>query len=263
MRLPIFRAKDSAADPARPRRGGGPGAADDGPVQAARTQARRRLVGALVLLAAGVIGFPVLFETQPRPLPVDLPILVAEGAAPRSVSAASSRPLPALPPDAGSEATLEAAPVLGPAPGSAASQAAPPAAPASSPLRAVPSVAAPPPASAPARPQAARPDAAKPDGVRSDPAKLEPPKPAKAPSAPEAAPGRFVVQVGAFNEAESLKAARQKVEKLGYKSYTQDVETAAGKRTRLRVGPYASRQEAEAVAGKLKAGGMPANILTL
>jgi DedD protein len=261
MRLPFFRAKDSAADPARPRRGGGPGAADDGPVQAARTQARRRLVGALVLLAAGVIGFPVLFETQPRPLPVDLPILVAEGAVPRSVSAASSRPLPTLPPDAGSEATLEAAPVSEPL--SAASEAALSVDPASSPLRAAPSVAAPPPASASSRPQAAGPDAAKPNGARSEPVKPEPPKPAKAPSSPEVAPGRFVVQVGAFNEAERLKAARQKVEKLGYKSYTQDVETATGKRTRLRVGPYASRQEAEAVAGKLKAGGMPANILTL
>ena len=77
------------------------------------------------------------------------------------------------------------------------------------------------------------------------------------------ASGRFVVQVGAYNEVERLRAARQKLEKLGYKSYTQDVETPGGKRTRVRVGPFASRQEAEAVAGKVKAGGMQANILAL
>ena len=237
MRLPFFRAKDSAADLAKPRRSSVPGAADDGLVQTARTQARRRLVGALVLMAAGVIGFPVLFETQPRPLPVDLPIVLAEGAAPRSVSAASSRPLPTLPPDAGSEATLEAAPV--PAPLSAASQAAMPVDPASSPQRAAPSVdvVLPALASAPSRPQAAGPDAGKPNGARSEPAKPEPPKPAKPPSSPEVAPGRFVVQVGAYNDAERLKAARQKVDKLGYKSYTQDIElvrTPAGKRPRRR-----------------------------
>src|SRR5262245_44802158 len=44
------------------------------PVQTARTRARRRLIGAAALLGVGVIGFPVLFETQPRPIAVDIPI---------------------------------------------------------------------------------------------------------------------------------------------------------------------------------------------
>ena len=86
------------------------------------------------------------------------------------------------------------------------------------------------------------------------------------PSAPETTPavaGRFVVQVGAYNDAERLKVARQKVEKLGYKSYTQDVDTTTGKRTRVRVGPFATRQEAEAVAVKVKGAGLQANILVL
>ncbi|HET7865615.1 MAG TPA: SPOR domain-containing protein, partial [Burkholderiaceae bacterium] len=39
-----------------------------------RTRARRRLVGAMVLVVAAVVGFPLLFETQPRPLRADLPI---------------------------------------------------------------------------------------------------------------------------------------------------------------------------------------------
>jgi len=72
-----------------------------------------------------------------------------------------------------------------------------------------------------------------------------------------------VVQVGAYNEPERLRAARQKVEKLGYKSYTQEIDSPTGKRTRVRVGPFASRQEAEAVAGKVKANGLQANILAL
>ena len=43
-------------------------------VQVLRIRARRRLIGAAVLVAAGVVGFPLIFETQPRPIPVDLPI---------------------------------------------------------------------------------------------------------------------------------------------------------------------------------------------
>ncbi|OYV01821.1 MAG: sporulation protein, partial [Burkholderiales bacterium PBB5] len=45
-------------------------------VSAARTRARRRLIGATVLLGLGIVGFPLLFETQPRPIPVDIPIEV-------------------------------------------------------------------------------------------------------------------------------------------------------------------------------------------
>jgi DedD protein len=39
---------------------------DDDDVRQARTRARRRLIGAAVLMAVGVIGFPMLFETKPR-----------------------------------------------------------------------------------------------------------------------------------------------------------------------------------------------------
>lgn len=72
-----------------------------------------------------------------------------------------------------------------------------------------------------------------------------------------------MVQVGAYNDIERLKAARAKLEKLGYKSYTQDVDSSTGKRTRVRVGPYASKQEAESAAAKIKAAGMQAAILSL
>src|SRR6478609_4523068 len=53
-------------------------------VQQLRLRARRRLIGAAVLVGIGVIGFPLIFETQPRPIPVDLPIEIPrkEGVAP-------------------------------------------------------------------------------------------------------------------------------------------------------------------------------------
>ena len=43
-------------------------------VEVLRKRAKHRLIGASVLVLLGVIGFPMLFETQPRPVAVDIPI---------------------------------------------------------------------------------------------------------------------------------------------------------------------------------------------
>ena len=277
MKLPFLRAKETDA----PRKRAAAAPAAVGPVEVARTQARRRLVGALVLLVAGVIGFPWLFETQPRPLPMDTPMLLPEGGAARPAGPSPVRPLPNLPADAGNEG----------APGAAGAA---PAAPA---------------ASAPIRPESAvqavvtgaasvpQPTAA-PQSLAVAPTKIEPKAEPKAEPkfaakietraeikpAPEAVPAsktlkaaaaasataaegaalpRFVVQVGAYNDKAREDAARQKLEKLGLKSYTQVVDTPSGKRTRVRAGPFASRQEADAAVSKIKASGMQANLLSL
>ena len=80
---------------------------------------------------------------------------------------------------------------------------------------------------------------------------------------PSEASGRFVVQVGAFSEADLAREARARVEKLGLKTYTQVVETPAGKRIRVRLGPYAERGEAEKAAAQLKQAGLGSAVLTL
>jgi DedD protein len=54
-----------------------------------------------------------------------------------------------------------------------------------------------------------------------------------------------------------------RVEKSGLKTYTQVAETAEGKRIRVRVGPFGSRDEAEKAAKKIKSLDLPAAILTL
>ncbi|MBH2020760.1 MAG: SPOR domain-containing protein [Burkholderiales bacterium] len=43
-------------------------------VEVLRKRAKHRLIGASVLVLLGVLGFPLLFETQPRPIAVDIPI---------------------------------------------------------------------------------------------------------------------------------------------------------------------------------------------
>jgi DedD protein len=74
---------------------------------------------------------------------------------------------------------------------------------------------------------------------------------------------RFVVQVGAFADADAARETRKNVEKLGLKTYTQVAQTSAGSRIRVRVGPFASRGEAEAALAKTKAAGLNAVLLTL
>lgn len=221
------------------------GAPSPDAVVQARSRARRRLIGATVLLAVGVVGFPLLFESQPRPIPIDIPIEI-----PRKDAA----PPLALPPSRQDPAPLAKSPP----------------APAAVPEPAPTATAAPPPAAAsatatvmeprPARPADA-PGAGADDGKRAQ-ALLEgrSPGPAK-PS--EESPLRIVVQVGAYSEADKLREARQRVEQLGLKTYTQVIEADGARRTRVRVGPFASRDEAEKAAARIKAAGLPTAILTL
>ena len=62
---------------------------------------------------------------------------------------------------------------------------------------------------------------------------------------------RFIVQVGAFSDAKAAQEMRHKVEKLGLKTYAQSVETPDGTRVRVRVGTFASRDDAAKAAAKL------------
>ena len=71
------------------------------------------------------------------------------------------------------------------------------------------------------------------------------------------------MQVGAYTDAATLREARARVERLGLKTYTQVIENDSGRRTRVRVGPFGTRDEAAAAAGRIKAAGLPANILAL
>ncbi|MBW8830272.1 MAG: SPOR domain-containing protein [Burkholderiales bacterium] len=237
------------------------------PVQEARTRARRRLIGASVLVVIGVIGFPLLFETQPRPIPVDIPIEI-----PRKDSAPPLVMPAAKPTKPGATAPVEAAPASAPdivsetqaeagreVPPPAIKTPSPTAHTATTPAKpAEPVELAPKPAVAAAKP-ASKPAAGSDDAQRA--LALREGKPAEKDSAKKE--GRFVVQVGAFTENAPAHEMRLKVEKLGLKTYAQVAETSQGHRIRVRVGPFATREEAEKAQGKIKASGAQAVVLTL
>lgn len=223
-------------------------------VEALRRRARHRLIGAAVLVLIGVLGFPLLFDTQPRPVAVDIPIDIPD----RN----KARPL-APPPPAPAPAAVSEAPVAEPAPAPApAPKATPEPAAAAAPA---PVPEPPPPAAPRPEPRAAvaaktPPPSAKPadDSARAR-ALLE----GKAAASQDAGDDRFVVQVGAFADAAKAREARLKLERAGLKTYTHVAETKDGKRIRVRTGPYASRAEADKAAQKIKSLELPAAILTL
>ena len=238
---------------------------------ALRVQARRRLIGTAILLLVGVILLSVVLDNSPRPLPADLQVRLAKPSAPESdgasVASASIKaahsaegqvapanlaaaPISSTPPvalEGGNEAPRGASPV--------------PAQSAEEPAKNQPALAET--ASSPvANPQPSKPSgASSPTGNETTNAKGK--SAATDAAAPGTTMGRFVIQLGAFSDEAKIRALRAKVERLGLKTYTQQVGQADARRTRVRIGPYSSRQDAEQTVSKLKAQGLTAVVLTL
>jgi DedD protein len=217
-----------------------------------RKRAKHRLIGAAVLVLIGVVGFPLLFDSQPRPVPVDIAVEIPNKNTTRPLITAQPQPQPQ--PALTSTPEAETAPV---ATATAVASNTPPqeepvaAKPASGPASAV--------VAAPAAPAAPAPVAPKVDDSARARALLD----GKTLPSAAATDVRMVVQVGAYADAAKAREARLKLEKAGFKTYAQVVETKEGQRTRVRVGPFPSRAEAEQVAGKIKSLGLPVSILTL
>jgi DedD protein len=221
-------------------------------LDAVRRRARHRLIGAAVLVLVGVVGFPLLFDTQPRPIAVDIPIEIP--------SRQAAKPLPAPPkPDATAsvkDSLDEREQVV------AAGTPATPPAPAAVPKP------------APVEPKHEAKPEVKPEAKTEQ--KVEhkaEPKPAVRPDTADSARAqaalddkaaeRIVVQVGAYAERARAQEVRQKLERAGLKTYTHVANTPDGERIRVRIGPYGTRAEAEKAADKVKGLGLPTAVLTL
>jgi DedD protein len=72
-----------------------------------------------------------------------------------------------------------------------------------------------------------------------------------------------VVQVGAYADDAKAREVRSRLEKAGLKTYTHVAETKDGKRTRVRLGPFATKDEADKAAARAKTMNLQATVLTL
>jgi DedD protein len=232
-------------------------------VEAMRKRAKHRLIGAAVLVLLGVIGFPLLFDSQPRPVAVDIAIEIPDKNKVKPLVAS-----PAVPPAAKPSAVIEeradppkpaAAPVAQPAAPTAPVVAVAPVKPVVKPIE----KAAEKPAEKAVEKAVDKP-AEKPVAKPVDAgAKAQALLDGKEPEQPSASAGRFVVQVGAYSDVLKAREARTKLEGAGLKTYTQVVQPKEGKRIRVRVGPFESKADAEKIAEKIKKLDLPASILEL
>lgn len=271
-----------------------------------RRRARHRLIGAAALVLIGVVGFPLLFDTQPRPIPVNIPIEIPDQAnsAPEVVPGTSSGRVATnaslddgeevlVPSRAAAPApSVASVPVTGAVAAAAAvggaavvaSQAKPEPRPQPKPEVKPERKPEPKPESKP-EPKPEKPKAEvkkpEPEAKKPEPKPESKPEPKHKPekvdeaararallegrSTPEAvvakdnAAGneRFIVQIGAFAE---VSKANEIKGKLGSGAFTQSVDTKDGMRTRVRMGPFKSREEADKAAARAKGLGFPASV---
>jgi len=236
MPWPFSRSQPSEAGEEPAEAGGRPAEARD-PEAELRSQTRRRLIGAALLLLAAVIVLPMLLDSAPRPVPEEIAITVVSP--PPAARAQADKP-PAV-----DEKMAEPAPLRsGPPP--AASEAAP----AEAPTKA----AKPAESTEPAEPAKVA-EPTKP----AQPSETLPPVQAAAAAAPAA--GKFVVQVAAMSTPAGADELAARLVMSGFTAYVEGVTTAEGTLHRVRVGPFASRADAQRAVGKLKAAGHKATLV--
>lgn len=212
-----------------------------------RKRARRRLVGAIALVLLMVTVLPmVLDDRQSKPSQPDIAISIPS----QDGGEFTSRIVPVGPATVSAPASVELAPPLEqPAPPKSAKPATP------APVTPSAGKAVPEPASPPSAAPAAQPAA------ETKPVKeTRPAKPAPAKTAQKK--GAYLVQVGVFSEGPKAKELAAKLATQGLHPVSEKLDTPNGAKIRLRVGPYATKAEAEAALAKLKAAGTPGMLVS-
>ena len=253
-------------------------------VEVIRKRARHRLMGSVVLVLGAVVGLPLLFDSQPRPVAIDTPIVIPdrnqisplnatvasaktgvskEGLAQDQVNTAgqAGAAKSALTNSAGLDPNEEVVPKeskaevkpevkLEPKPELKVEAKPEPKSENKPEPKAEPKIESKNDSKVEAKPDAK--EAAKAKALLDG---------KEAPKAGDAV--RSVVQVGAYADLAKAKEARAKLESAGFKTYIQEIDTKDGKRIRVRVGPFATKEEADKTAEKIRKLNLQTSVLKL
>ncbi len=188
-----------------------------------KKRARRRLVGAAALALLAVIVLPMVMDHDPSPplqdIQVKIPSQETGGLTAKILSNdVAVRPLPAVQP----KAVIPAA---------------------------IPDVTSTDTSTSPASKEEVPPEAPVASKTENKPA----PMPSEA-SPTSAASGvqQWVVQLGAYKETGNVKHLLAKMKELHLPAYTETLSNDQGVRTRVRAGPFASREAADKAEAKIK-----------
>ncbi len=257
-----------------------------------KRRGRRRLIGAVTIGLLGIVFLPMIFDSEPKrektnnqevaiqiPPRDGQPVLpaptnpVTKSVSPPATGAATGStkgaplpveplPLPSTTAKLGSEKPISpAAPPPGPPPKAAVVTPTQPQAQAPTPPPAkVEPKQMPEPAKLPTREPAAK-----------EPAKLGTPKAESPPIAPAAVPpapakandarAAFVVQLGAFKDAENAQQIVTRMKEAKLPVFTDKIATQSGSVTRVRVGPFATREKADVALAQVKLAGVDGKVV--
>ncbi|BBE50341.1 Cell division protein DedD [Ferriphaselus amnicola] len=209
-----------------------------------KRQARRRLIGAVALVTAVAVILPMVLDSEPKPAGVDIELRIPDKEKVAAFRPQEPTPAPVV---VASAVPADSAPVAADT-AVAASAVAP-----------LPQAAAPEPAmqseKKPLPVSAIKPE---PKAEVKSPAKVEPTHKAEDAKA-DGGKASFVLQIGAYANAEIAKDWQVKLKKQGFHAYTE----SAGERTRLRVGPFSSRDAADGARQKLVGLGLHPDLIDL
>ena len=251
------------------------------PVLPEKKRARRRLVGAVALVLAAVVGLPMILDSEPKPVTDDIAIDIPSKDKRTQAGAVQTPPVASAPKVLSNAGLDKDEEVIDPASLPTPSEAAPSTAARSE----MPQLVKPEP-----KPRAEPPRPSKPEGKnetkperKTELAHARPeakPAPHAAEKVDEASrakailegrleakpevkkdSGRFVVQVAALATQDKVDELQDKLRSAGIASFTQKVSTDGGSRTRIRVGPFSSKEEADRVRAKLSKIGLAGTLV--
>lgn len=207
-----------------------------------KKRARRRLVGAVALVLLMVTILPMVLDDRVAKSPqqeIAISIPSQDGAEfsskvvpvgpimPEPIVAPESKPDKALVSEATSAKAVEPSP-------SAKTET----------LKSVKPIAK------PAQVVMPKPETAETTSVQKSPAEKNPAQDDNAKS------GAYTVQIGVFSDVANVKKLQQKLQTLGYKSYSETMDTPKGEKIRLRAGPFADREQADSALAVIKEAGL-------
>jgi len=249
-------------------------------VEVIRKRARHRLMGSVVLVLGAVVGLPLLFDSQPRPVAIDTPIVIPDRNQTSPLSATVASAKTGASKEGSAQDQVNTAGQAGAAKSALTNSAGldPHEEVVTKDSKAEVRLEPKPELKAEAKPEPKPENKAEPKAepkVESkNDSKLEANPDAKeaakakalldgkeAPKAGDAV--RSVVQVGAYADLAKAKEARAKLESAGFKTYTQEIDTKDGKRIRVRVGPFATKEEADKTAEKIRKLNLQTSVLKL
>ena len=260
----LFSKKDSAPSRkplGKPR----PSVSSEAQAADLRARARRRLAGAIALILAAVVVLPMLLDSEPAPIAGNIPIRIPDRQTPFQPNLSGPETASPSPNATAQSSTASAASQVAPAASGAAASAAA--------TTAIPNPAVTPqPKSEPAPRTAGNTDAPKPAPVpprRDDSARalalLEGRTPvASAPSPAAPVRGNFVVQAMSLDSAEDAQKQRGVLVAAGLNNAFIDGPVTVNGRPkyRVRVGPFQSREAAQAAQTRLRTQGYGGAFIT-